>query len=72
MTFWDVFFLLFIFIPLTIAWIYGVIDVFGRPDLSGLAKFLWLVLILAVPILGMFIYFLARPADSTIARSATT
>jgi hypothetical protein len=66
MTFWDFFILLFVFIPLTISWIYTVIDIFGRPDIGGLAKFLWLVVVLFIPIIGMFIYFLARPPDSAL------
>jgi hypothetical protein len=66
MAFWDFFFILFIFIPLTIAWVYTVVDIFRRPDQGGLAKFGWLILVLFVPLLGMFIYFLARPADAAI------
>jgi hypothetical protein len=63
MLFWDWFILLFIFIPLIIAWIYTTIDIFQRPDIGGLAKFLWLMLILFLPILGMLIYFIARPDE---------
>jgi hypothetical protein len=63
MEFWDFFFILLIFIPLTIAWIYTVIDIFRRPDEGALAKFLWLLLILVIPILGMLIYFIARPDE---------
>jgi hypothetical protein len=66
MDFWDFFFLFLIFIPLTIAWLYTVVDIFRRPDEGGLAKFLWLMLILFLPLLGMFIYFIARPPDETL------
>ena len=61
MAFWDFFFLFFIFIPLTIAWVYVCIDIFMRPDLSGLGKFGWLILVLFIPLLGMLIYYIARP-----------
>jgi len=61
MTFWDFFFILFIFIPLTISWVYTVVDIFMRPDLGALGKFAWLLAALFIPILGMFIYFIARP-----------
>ncbi|MDH3683204.1 MAG: PLDc N-terminal domain-containing protein [Acidimicrobiia bacterium] len=67
MEFWDFFFILFIFIPLTIAWIYAVIDIFRRPDIGAFAKFLWLVLVLFLSLLGMLIYFLARPDDAELA-----
>ena len=71
MLFWNWFFIFAIFIPLTIAWIYTAVDIFQRPDQSGVAKFLWLLLILFLPILGMLIYFLARPSDAEIARNLT-
>jgi hypothetical protein len=54
---------LFVFVPLFIAWIYTAIDIFQRPDEGGFTKFLWLLLILFLPIIGMLIYFIARPAD---------
>lgn len=63
MVFWDWFIILFIFIPMFIAWIYTAIDIFQRPDIGGLAKFLWLMLILFLPIIGMLIYFIARPDE---------
>ena len=49
MVFWNWFFLFFIFIPMMVAWIY--------------TKFLWLLLILFIPIIGMLIYFIARPDE---------
>ena len=66
----DFFFLFFIFIPMSMAWIYAAIDIFQRPDEGGLTKFLGLLLILFVPILGMLIYFIARPSDIAIAERA--
>ena len=72
MLFWNWFFIFAIFIPLTIAWVYTAVDIFQRPDQSGVAKFLWLLLILFLPFLGMLIYFLVRPSDAEIARRVTT
>ena len=63
MVLWEWFVLLFVFVPLFIAWIYTAIDIFRRPDEGGLTKFLCLLLILFLPIIGMLIYFIARPAD---------
>jgi hypothetical protein len=37
-------------------------DVFRRRDLSGFAKALWLLLIFALPFLGILIYVIARPS----------
>jgi hypothetical protein len=62
MAFWDFFFLFFIYIPLMIARVYTVDDIFMRPDVSGLGKFGWMILVLFIPIIGRLIYFIARPA----------
>jgi len=67
MDFWDFFFLFFIFIPLFIAWIYTVVDIFMRPDIGALAKFLWVLLVLFIPLIGMLIYFIARPDSFELA-----
>lgn len=63
MVLWEWFVLLFIFIPMMIAWLFTAIDIFRRSDIGGLAKFGWLMLILFLPILGMLIYFMARPDE---------
>jgi len=67
MVLWEWFVLLFVFIPLLIAWVYTAVDIFQRPDEGGLTKFLWLLLILFLPLLGMLIYFIVRPSDVEIA-----
>ena len=66
MVLWEWFVLLFVFIPLMIAWIYTAIDIFRRPDEGAFAKFLWLLLILFLPIIGMLIYFIVRPDESEV------
>jgi hypothetical protein len=32
-----------------------------RPDVGALGKFGWLMLVLFIPLIGMLIYFMARP-----------
>ena len=71
MVLWEWFVLLFVFVPLFIAWIYTAIDIFRRPDEGGLTKFLWLLLILFLPIIGMLIYFIARPDDVDLVDEST-
>jgi len=66
MLFWDWFIILFVFIPMMIAWVYTAFDIFARPDIGGLAKFGWLMLILFIPIIGMLIYFIARPDEFVV------
>ena len=62
-TFWDVFFLFFIFIPLVMIWFFCILDVFRRLDLSGWGKAAWLVGIIVFPWLGSLAYLIFRPAD---------
>jgi type VI protein secretion system component VasK len=40
-------------------------DIFRRKDHSGLAKAGWSLVIFALPLLGILIYMIARPANAT-------
>jgi hypothetical protein len=57
--FWTI---LWIFI--WIMWIFllfrVILDIFRSHDIGGLAKFLWLILVLILPFLGVFVYVIAR------------
>ena len=61
MGFWQVFFILLIFIPLVMLWVFALVDLFQRDDLSGWAKALWAIAIVLFPLLGLLIYFITRP-----------
>ena len=63
LTFWNVFWLFFIIIPLLLTWVFGLVDVFRRDDLNGLAKVLWMLFILIIPIVGIIVYFVLRPVS---------
>jgi hypothetical protein len=54
------FFFLFLAIWLFIALF---ADIFGRTDLSGGAKAGWTLLIFILPLIGILIYLIARPAE---------
>jgi H+/Cl- antiporter ClcA len=43
--------------------IWALFDNFRRKDHGGLAKALWFLFILFVPLFGVFVYLLARPAN---------
>ncbi len=60
MTFWQLFFVLMIFIPLIMLWVFTLVDLFQREDLTGIAKALWAVAIVLLPLSGMLVYFLLR------------
>ena len=70
-TFWNVFFLMFVWIPLTIVWVFAIFDVFRQHALSGLAKAAWLVLIVILPLIGTLCYLIFRPADALAYGDAT-
>jgi len=61
MEFWHWLVIFFIYIPLVFLWGFTLFDIFGRVDLSGWAEALWVILVLILPLLGMLIYFIARP-----------
>jgi hypothetical protein len=61
--FWAIMIALFVFIPLLMLWVFALVDLFGRHDLGGFAKVLWLLAIIFLPILGVLVYFVARPTD---------
>ncbi len=60
MTFWELFFTLIIFIPLIMLWVFALVDLFRSDDLSGLAKALWAIAIVLLPLFGMLVYFIAQ------------
>jgi heme/copper-type cytochrome/quinol oxidase subunit 2 len=70
----DTFWTLLIFIPLILLWAFTLVDLFKNPDVSGLAKALWAIAIVLLPIIGMISYFIvayesdaaeSTPADVT-------
>lgn len=64
--FWDLFWLLVIFIPLLLVWGFAIVDIFRRDDLNGWLKALWLVVVILAPFFGTLIYLIFRPAGATI------
>ena len=64
MTFWELFVILLIFVPLIMLWVFTLVDLFQRPDLSGVAKALWAIAIVLLPLIAMLIYFIMRDTDA--------
>ena len=64
MGFWEVFFILLVFIPLVMLWVFALVDLFQRNDLSGWAKALWAIAIVLFPLLGLLVYFIVRPPSA--------
>ena len=63
-------FVLAFFIPVFILWGYAIISLIGRRDLGIGTKLLWLLAILALPIVGSVLYFMLRPAPQDQNRRA--
>jgi Short C-terminal domain/Phospholipase_D-nuclease N-terminal len=70
MTFWNFFFLILIYVPLVMLWVFALVDLARRADLSSLAKGLWAVAIVLLPIIGMLVYFITRPDDEGVPAAA--
>ena len=43
--------------------VWALFDNFTRKDHGGLAKAVWFLVILFLPLFGVFVYLIARPAD---------
>jgi Phospholipase_D-nuclease N-terminal len=59
--FWSVLFVLFIVIPVMMIWVFAMVDLFQRSDLSGLGKVTWMFGIIFFPVVGTLVYYLVRP-----------
>lgn len=70
MDFWDVFWLLLIFIPLMLIWAFAVVDIFRRDDIEGWVKALWLLCVLLAPFIGTLLYLIFRPQGATLEERA--
>src|SRR3954462_5849488 len=66
--FLDVFWTMIVFF-VWITWFWLLIAVFGdvfrRHDISGFAKVLWLIFVIALPFLGVFVYMIANNTAMT-------
>jgi hypothetical protein len=55
--------LLFVFIPLVLIWVFTLVDLFVRTDLRDWQIALRLFVIVLLPIIGVLIYYVARPDE---------
>jgi hypothetical protein len=54
--FWHALWICVIVVPATVMWVAIVIELFRRRDLSGVARFGWLLTILVFPLIGSLVY----------------
>jgi hypothetical protein len=62
-TFWEVVILLVIWVPLVLLWLSALMDLLLRRPMSGIARVLWLLLIIFLPVIGAIVYFIVRSRD---------
>lgn len=62
-SFWETVILLVVWVPLVLLWLSALLDLFLRRPLSGIARVLWLLLIIFLPVIGAIIYFIVRSRD---------
>ena len=62
-TFWEVVILLVIWVPLVLLWLSALMDLILRRPMSGIARVLWLLLIIFLPVIGAIAYFIVRSRD---------
>jgi hypothetical protein len=65
--FWGNFFLLLIFVPLAMLWVFALVDIFKRHDMSGGATALWVAIVILIPFLGALVYIAMRPTVTSAA-----
>jgi hypothetical protein len=61
--FWETVILLVIWVPLVLLWLSALLDLLLRQRMSGIARVLWLLVIILIPVIGALIYFLVRSRD---------
>lgn len=59
--FWHALWIAFVIIPVTLLWVFCLVDTFMRHDLSGWGKAAWVLGILIFPWLGAIVYLITRP-----------
>jgi hypothetical protein len=58
--------LVFIGIPIAIAWVAGLVDIFRHPMPTG-QRIFWIVIVFVLPIVGTLAYFMLRkPTDREV------
>jgi hypothetical protein len=64
MSTWQLMFAFLILIPVVLLWVFALVDLSNRRDLSGLAKGLWAIAIAFLPVVGMIVYFATSPGPT--------
>ena len=70
-TFWQVFIILIVWIPLILLWVFALVELFrNRDGLAGSLVALWLLGIVLLPIVGSVIYLVYEGTHSSTMQDA--
>ena len=58
---WEFLLIMAICLPIMALWVGCIIDIIARPDISGVTKALWMLLVIFFPLFGSLIYVIVRP-----------
>jgi hypothetical protein len=58
-------FFMVVVVPILLLWCFALVDLFMRKDI-GMAKIIWLLVIIVIPVLGSVIYLLVRPTPDEL------
>jgi ABC-type enterochelin transport system permease subunit len=61
LNFWEFLLVMMITLPIMVMWLGCVIDIIGRPDISGFAKAAWMLFVIFLPLIGAVVYAVTRP-----------
>ncbi|MGI9603196.1 MAG: PLDc N-terminal domain-containing protein [Acidimicrobiales bacterium] len=59
--------LLIVAVPLLLGWLYALVEVALRPDLTAGRRLLWVAVLVLLPVVGLAIYAIVRPPRDVIA-----
>jgi hypothetical protein len=62
MDWFELFLVAVVILPILILWFGCLVDAISRPDVNGVGKTLWVLVILFLPLIGSLIYITTRPA----------
>jgi hypothetical protein len=60
LSFWQIFLLLLVFVPLVLVWGFSLFDIFRRRDLGPVATTFWFVTVIILPLVGTAVYLVFR------------
>jgi hypothetical protein len=65
----DWFVLLLIYLPVVAMWVFALVSLFKRTDMSGISRAVWLAVIILLPIIGSLVFVTVHAPGSATTRA---